>query len=79
MTVASLIFLSICVSLASASKPLDQQLAEIRRLPELTQKKIAVIMGAIVGDSAATPLQWIYDEKVHFLGSNLKLEERVIL
>ena len=52
------------LSLTSANKSLDEQLEEIKTLPKMTQKKIAVIMGTIVADAASTPLLWIYDEKV---------------
>ena len=65
MTITQFIFLfSFLTLLATANKSLDQQLAEIKKLPKLTQKKIAVILGTIVADAAATPLLWIYDEKV---------------
>ena len=57
-----ILFLSLTIS--SATKSLDEQLEEIKTLPKMTQKKIAVIMGTIVADAASTPLLWIYDEKV---------------
>ena len=78
MTITQLIFLfSFITFLALANKSLNQQLEDIKKLPKLTQKKIAVILGTIVADAAATPLLWIYDEKVS-ITKHLQIHFKVI-
>jgi hypothetical protein len=36
-------------------------LDQVRKLPELQQRKISCLLGAAVADAAARPLHWIYD------------------
>jgi hypothetical protein len=36
-------------------------LEQVRKLPELQQRKISCLLGAAVADAAARPLHWIYD------------------
>ena len=41
---------------------LDQLISTVRALPDLNQRKIASVLGAVVADAASVPLEWIYDE-----------------
>ncbi len=36
-------------------------LEQVRKLPELQQRKVSCLLGAAVADAAARPLHWIYD------------------
>ena len=40
---------------------LDQLLTSVRKLDEISQRKISAIVGAAVADAAARPLHWVYD------------------
>ena len=63
MKVSCLCFL-LCSMLTSMSADIEPMLSEISELAELTQRKIACLVGAIVGDGASSPVQWVYDQQV---------------
>ena len=43
---------------------LSDLLAQVRAKDVVTQRKISVLVGAIVGDAAARPLHWVYDNNL---------------
>jgi hypothetical protein len=38
-------------------------LARLRQLSEVQQRRAACLLGAVVADTAVTPLHWIYDQE----------------
>ena len=49
---------------------LNELLKQVRSKDAVTQRKIAVLVGAMVGDAAARPLHWVYDNNL--LQSHIK-------
>ena len=45
------------------AKSLESLIKVIKELPEITQRKVAAIIGATVGDAASRPLHWIYNQE----------------
>ena len=52
------------LSSASSNKKIESLLKKVKDLPDMSQRKVASIVGAIVADAASAPFQWIYDQKV---------------
>ncbi|XP_064384497.1 crystallin J1C-like [Halichondria panicea] len=50
-------------SLKSASKQAEMSKAKLQQLSPVQQRKAAAILGALVADSATSPLHWIYDQE----------------
>ena len=66
MKLIMIILTFVTLVLSSSSLSVKEQVKKIKTLPEIIQKKIAVVLGSIVSDAASVPLLWIYDEKVGF-------------
>ena len=67
MKLIMIIMTFVTLVLSSSSLSVKEQVKKIKTLPEIIQKKIAVVLGSIVSDAASVPLLWIYDEKVGFI------------